>query len=162
MHPKGGELFGEQKDNRTVYLMRSFEDPTSEMLEALKLLLSHSYNFLTLAKWKHNWASQEQTMENISILNPKVFTQILSSESLACLRLINYSPNWRPCSWRFPRPWLFVSHTVVRFPHPSRQHHWNAAAGKIPDAKLPWNYCIQSLSKFSIFYLLIIFHVLLS
>ena len=50
MPPKGGELFGEQEDNRTVYLMRSFEDPTSEMLEALKLLLSHSYNFLTLAK----------------------------------------------------------------------------------------------------------------
>lgn len=36
--PMGSELFGEWKDNRTIYLMRSCENSTLEMLEACSLL----------------------------------------------------------------------------------------------------------------------------
>lgn len=53
----------------------------------------------------------------------------------------------------FPFPWLSLIYSVICFPHPSKHHHWNTEASKIPDPISPWNHHIQSLTKFHIFYL---------
>ena len=61
--PKGAELFGRRKVNRTIYLMRSSENSTLEMIITCP---SCPFPIMLwfLPRWKPKWASQGQTSEN--------------------------------------------------------------------------------------------------